>query len=292
MTRAEAFERERARLTRVAYNMLGSHAEAEDVVQEAWLRWERAQEDVRDPAAWLTTVVGRLALDALGSARARRETYVGPWLPEPIVTAAGEDPADRVTLDETVSLALFTVLERLSPAQRTAFVLHDVFGLSFDEVGEVVGRTPAATRQLAARARRDVEAARPRAAPPREEQERVVAAFAAAAAGGSLEGLVAVLDPDVVWRSDGGGRVVALRKPLVGAERVAQAVLGFARQRSPGAAMPPAYSADVNGQPGLVFSDPNGVLSVAAFTVDGGRITEISVVRNPEKTARVARPGA
>lgn len=286
MSDEDVFERERARLTRVAYNMLGSHAEAEDVVQEAWLRWQQADPaEIREPAAWLTTVVGRLALDALGSARARRETYVGPWLPEPVVTAAGQDPADRVTLDETVSLALFAVLERLSPAQRTAFVLHDVFGLSFDEVGAVVGRTPEAARQLASRARRDVEGARPRSTPPRDEQERVVAAFAAAAAGGSLEGLIAVLDPDVVWRSDGGGRVVALRKPLVGAERVARAILGFARR-----GRAEAYAADVNGEPGLVFRDDDGVLTVTAFTVDGGRITAISAVRNPEKTRHVPGP--
>lgn len=288
VTRDEIFERERPRLARVAYTMLGSHAEAEDVVQEAWLRFERATEEILDPGAWLTTVVGRLALDALGSARARRETYVGPWLPEPIVRTADDDPADRVALDETVSLALFAVLERLSPAQRTAFVLHDVFGLSFEEVGEVVGRTPQAARQLASRARRDVEASRPRSSPTREEQERVVAAFAAAAAGGSLEDLVAVLDPDVVWRSDGGGRVVALRKPLHGAERVARAILGFARAPAdPSAVLRAGYLADVNGQPGMVFRDPGGVLTVVAFTVDGGRITEICAVRNPEKTARV-----
>lgn len=288
MTRAEVFERERPRLIRVAYNMLGSHAEAEDVVQEAWLRWQGTDEQVRDPAAWLTTVVGRLALDVLGSARVRRERYVGPWLPEPVVTGVGEDPADRVTLDETVSMALFAVLERLSPAQRTAFVLHDVFGLPFEEVAEVVGRSPEATRQLASRARRDVEAARPRAAPPRDEQERVVAAFIAAAAGGSLEDLVALLDPGVVWRSDGGGQVVALRRPLQGAERVARAVLGFAR-RAPDR---PAYAADVNGQPGIVTVDERGILTVMAFTVDGGRISEIHAVRNPDKTRHVRVPGA
>lgn len=285
MSREDVFERERPRLTRVAYGMLGSHAEAEDVVQEAWLRWERTGEEVRDPAAWLTTVVGRLALDALGSARARRETYVGPWLPEPIVTVPGADPADRVTLDETVSLALFTVLERLSPAERTAFVLHDVFGLSFAEVGEAVGRTPEASRQLASRARRAVESARPRATPAREEQERVVAAFAAACAGGDLQELVVLLDPDVVWRSDGGGRVTASRRPLHGSAQVAKAILGFARRPPLG-----GYAADVNGEPGLVFRDADGVMTVMAFTIDAGRIAEIHVVRNPEKVAHVPAP--
>lgn len=284
----ETFERERPRLLGVAYGMLGSYAEAEDVVQEAWLRWERVgPATVRDPAAWLTTVVARLALDALGSARARREAYVGPWLPEPLVVAPGADPADRVTLDETVSLALMAVLERLSPAQRTAFVLHDVFGLSFDEVGEVVGRSPEAVRKLASRARRDVQAAGPSPAPARKDQERVVAAFAAAAGAGDLEGLVAVLDPDVVWRSDGGGRVTALRRPLHGASRVARALLGFARRPARG-----GYVADVNGEPGLVFRDADGVLTVLAFTVRDGRITQIHAIRNPEKVRHVPDPAS
>src|SRR5579859_5409561 len=183
-----AFEAERGYLVRLAYGTLGSLAEAEDVVQEAWLRLER----IDDPAeivnlrAWLTRVVGRLALDALRSARRAREDYVGEWLPEPIVEPWRDDVADRVSLDESVSMALLVVLERLTPAQRTAFVLHDIFGVPFEEVAEIVGRTPAAVRQLAARARQDVAAARPRHPTAAAEHRRVVEAFAQACLQGDL----------------------------------------------------------------------------------------------------------
>jgi RNA polymerase sigma-70 factor (ECF subfamily) len=283
--RDAAFEALRPRLVRVAYATLGSVSEAEDVVQEAWLRLERtAPGEVRDLTAWLTTVVGRLALDALGSARARRERYVGEWLPEPLVGTA-PDPADRVTLDEEVSLALLRVLEALSPAERTAFVLHDVFGHSFDEVAEAVGRTPQATRQLASRARRHVEAGRPRFPATRDEQARVVTAFAIAAGQGDLDALVAVLDPDVTMRSDGGGRVTAARHPLHGADRVGRALVAMTRKnlRRGGGQ---AALLSVNGGPGLVL-EVAGERSVMAFTVDGGRITAIDIVRNPDKLTHV-----
>jgi RNA polymerase sigma-70 factor (ECF subfamily) len=286
--RAAEFEALRPRLLRVAYATLGSHAEAEDVVQEAWLRLERAgADDIRDLGAWLTTVVGRLALDALGSARARRERYYGEWLPEPVVGDAA-DPADRVTLDEQVSLAMLRVLEALSPAERTAFVLHDVFGHSFDEVAEAVGRTPQATRQLASRARRHVEAGRPRFPATRDEQREVVSAFMAAALDGDVDGLLAVLDPEVTMRADGGGHVPTVRGPLHGAGLVARTLAGFARTgRGRGEIV------DVNGMPGLVLLDTaRGEVSVLAFTVDSGRIAAIDVVRNPEKLERVPPLGA
>ena len=228
MTAAERFAQARPRLLRLAYSELGDVGEAEDVVQEAWLRLERADaEAIENLDGWLTTVVARLALDRLRSARARRETYVGPWLPEPLVS---DDPADRVTLDESVSYALLTVLEQLSPAERTAFVLHDVFDVPFGDVAEVVGRTPEAVRQLASRARRHVTRERPRFAASRDEHDRAVRAFAQAVAEGSLEGLVAVLDPDVVWTSDGGGRASAARKPLRGGARVARAWAALSRK--------------------------------------------------------------
>jgi RNA polymerase sigma-70 factor (ECF subfamily) len=187
---AEAFEAQRPRLVRLAYATTGSLAEAEDCVQEAWLRLRRVADpgSIRDLGAWLTTTVSRLALDALGSARARRERYVGPWLPEPLVEdLSGTDPADRVTLDESVSMALLVVLERLSPAERTSFLLHDVFGMSFAEVAAVVGRSPAAVRQLASRARQHVDGGRPRFPPTRAQQEELLTAFAVACAGGDLE---------------------------------------------------------------------------------------------------------
>ncbi|WP_461030933.1 RNA polymerase sigma factor SigJ, partial [Streptomyces sparsus] len=212
---ARGFEEHRAHLLRVAYSTTGSLAEAEDCVQEAWLRLRTLPDPaaVRDLRAWLTTTVGRLALDALGSARARRERYVGTWLPEPLVERAPDnDPADRVTLDESVSMALLIVLERLTPAERAAFLLHDVFGMPFQEVADVVGRSPAAVRQLASRARRHVEQERPRLPPTRAEQRALVAAFATACGTGDLDGLLALLDPDAVYRSDGGGRVNALSR--------------------------------------------------------------------------------
>ena len=284
--RAAEFEALRPRLLRVAYATLGSRAEAEDVVQEAWLRLARADAGrIRDLGAWLTTVVGRLALDALGSARAPRERYYGEWLPEPVVDETA-DPADRVTLDEQVSLAMLRVLESLSPGERTAFVLHDVFGHSFDEVAEAVGRTPQAARQLASRARRHVEAGRPRFPATRDEQREVVSAFMAAALEGDVDGLLAVLDPEVTLRADGGGRVPTVRQPLHGAARVAQTLAGFARMQTGHGRV-----VDVNGAPGLLVETTGGERSVFAFTVDGGRITAIDIVRNPDKLERVPGSG-
>ncbi|MEU5884147.1 RNA polymerase sigma factor SigJ [Spirillospora sp. NPDC047279] len=280
---ARAFEADRPRLLRVAYTMTGSLVEAEDCVQEAWLRLRGLEDpaDVRDLAAWLTTTVSRLALDALSSARARREHYVGTWLPEPLVGDRSHDPADRVTLDESVSMALLVVLERLSPAERTAFVLHDVFSVPFAEIAGVVGRSPAAVRQLASRARRHVEAGRPRTPATAAEQRKLVEAFMAACQEGDLPGLVALLDPDVVLRGDGGGKVPALLRAERGAERVAGMLA--ARARAAGAL--DILPADVNGAPGLVIREAGGGLSVMAFAVDAGLITAIDFVRNPDKLA-------
>jgi RNA polymerase sigma-70 factor, ECF subfamily len=270
----------------VAYSTTGSLAEAEDCVQEAWLRLRRVEDPsaIRDLPAWLTRTVGRLALDALGSARVRRERYVGTWLPEPLVeNAVTEDPAQRVTLDESVSMALLVVLERLSPAQRTAFLLHDVFRLPFEEIAGIVGRTPVAVRRLASQARRHVERGSPRFPPTRAEQAELVAAFAAACQAGDLERLVALLDPDAVFRGDGGGRVSAVPGTVRGAENVARLLPPFTRR-------PPRHTraALVNGAPGLVVRDADGILLVIAFTVDGGRIVAVDVMRNPDKLATAA----
>ncbi|MGI5227638.1 RNA polymerase sigma factor SigJ [Actinoallomurus sp. CA-142502] len=281
-TLARAFERQRPRLLRVAYATTGSLAEAEDCVQEAWLRLRGVPDPlaIRDLPSWLTRTVGRLALDALGSARARRERYVGTWLPEPLVES--DDPAERVTLDESVSMALLVVLEQLTPAERTAFLLHDVFGLPFEEVAAVVGRTPAAVRQLASRARRHVERGLPRFPPTHGEQAALVAAFAEACRDGDLKRLITLLDPDVVVRGDGGGRVSALPEPVRGVEDVARWLLAFTRR-------PPrrVRTALVNGAVGLVLEDADGVRSVLAATVDAGRITALDVVRNPDKLTAV-----
>ena len=277
MTDAERFAEARPRLLRLAYSELGDLGEAEDVVQEAWLRLELTDADaIENLDAWLTTVVARLALDRLRSARVRRETYVGPWLPEPLVSY--DDPADRVTLDESVSYALLTVLEQLSPAERTAFVLHDVFDVPFGEVAEVVGRTPEAVRQLASRARRHVTRERPRCAASRDEHDRAVRAFAQAVTEGNLEGLVGVLDPDVVWTSDGGGRATAARKPVRGGARVARAWMAVGRKSTH-----QPIEIELNGQLGLVLSSGDGHRTALTFVVGDGRIARIDAIRNPEK---------
>ena len=275
MTAAERFAQARPRLLRLAYSELGDVGEAEDVVQDAWLRLERADsEGIENLDGWLTRVVGRLALDRLKSARARRETYVGPWLPEPLMS---DDPADRVTLDESVSYALLTVLEQLSPAERTAFVLHDVFDVPFGDIADVVGRTPEAVRQLASRARRHVKNESPRFAASRDEHNRAVRAFAQAVVEGNLQALVAVLDPDVVWTSDGGGLVPAARRPLHGGPRVARAWAALSRNvREP-------IEIKLNGELGLVLPAGDGHRAALSFVVNDGRITRIDSIRNPEK---------
>jgi RNA polymerase sigma-70 factor, ECF subfamily len=280
----ERFLAARPRLLRLAYSQLGDLGEAEDVVQEAWVRLERAgPETVEDLDAWLTTTVARLALDVLRSARVRRVSYVGPWLPEPVFTAG--DPADRVTLDESVSYALLAVLEQLSPAERTAFVLHDVFDVPFPEVAEIVGRSPDSVRQLASRARRHVARERPRRPVSADEHRRAVEAFERASADGDLEALLEILDPDATFVSDGGGQVIAARKPLRGALRIARAWLGI-RRRYPAEH---ATLVEVNGLAGLLLEGPGGESrSVLAFAVDGGRIVRLDVLRNPAKLKRLA----
>ncbi|MGN2640481.1 RNA polymerase sigma factor SigJ [Nocardia takedensis] len=281
---ARRFEEHRPYLRRLAYSTLGSLADADDVVQDAWLRLDRMREqgragEIDNLRAWLTTVTGRLALDSLGSARARREQYVGEWLPEPEVSSA-EDPADRVTQDERVTTALLVVLESLSPAERTAFVLQDVFGMSGPEVAEVVGRTPAAVRQLASRARKRVEDGTPRFPASPDEQSKVVSAFALAWRSGDLGALLNVLDADVVFTADGGGKVPAVRRPMRGAELIAKVLLGW--YGTPTARTGWGRAVLVNGRPGLIVFD--GVhAGVFDFTVDAGRIVAINVVRNPDK---------
>jgi RNA polymerase sigma-70 factor, ECF subfamily len=284
---AELAERERGRLFGVAYRLLGTVADAEDAVQETFLRWEQTDRAaVENPAGWLTTVLTRHCLDQLRSARARREAYVGPWLPEPLVQEAdmtAEDPAERVALDESVSLAMLVVLETLGPAERAAFVLHDVFGLSFEEVGAMTGRTPAACRQLASRARRRVEERRPRFDPDAAEQRRVVAAFLEASARGDLETLLSLLDPSVVLRADGGGKARAAGRPVHGPEQVARVLLA-GRTWYPDLA---GRLVAVNGGTGALMTAGGEVVGIAGVTTAGGKITEIDLVANPDKLERV-----
>jgi RNA polymerase sigma-70 factor (ECF subfamily) len=279
---AAAFEAQRAYLRRIAYSTLGSFADADDVVQETWLRLQRTEpEQILNLKAWLTTTVGRLALNTLGSAHRRREQYVGPWLPEPlIVTDPDTDPADRVTLDEDVTMALLVVLERLSPAERTAFVLHDVFAISFEQVGEIVGRRPAAVRQLAARARQHVTDGTPRFPASRDEHRRIVSAFTAAAQAGDLQALVALLDPAVTYRADGGGKTPAPRRPVVGADRVARLITGLVARAPSFIEWHPVL---VNHTPGIILTHGSHVRQVLSFTIDQQRIVSIDSVRNPDK---------
>jgi RNA polymerase sigma-70 factor (ECF subfamily) len=285
---AAEFDRLRPYLLRVAYSHLGSLSEADDLVQEAWLRLARTNRaEIRDLRAWLTTVISRLAIDALTSARARRERYVGPWLPEPLVQDAEDDsdPALRTDLDEDVSLAMLIVLESLSPAERSAFLLHDVFGYTFEEVARIVGRSAGAARKLAARARGAVEARRPRYPAPVEEQRQIVEAFLRATKNGDLASLVALLEPSVTFRSDGGGLVPAARTVFTGAERVARiftAMSSHYGKRYNGSLI------TVNGEPGLLLQIGRSP-SVVAIAVDRGLITSIDVMRNPDKLTTLVR---
>jgi RNA polymerase sigma factor (sigma-70 family) len=282
-------EPHRRRLINVAYRLLGSVADAEDAVQEAFIRWYAlSPEDraaIETPAAWLTTVTSRICLDQLGSARARRERYVGQWLPEPVpdrtewaAADAGTDPADRITLDESIDMAFLVVLDAMSPAERVAFLLHDVFRYPFDEVAEIVGRTPAACRQLASSARRKVRDSRPVTTPAAGRAE-VVREFKQAWEAMDIEALLGILDPDVVAVADGGGRVAAALEPIEGPEVIADFMVALAR-RSTDLRI---EEHTVNGQPGLVARQDDATITVFAFDVADGRITRIWAVRNPDK---------
>jgi RNA polymerase sigma-70 factor, ECF subfamily len=273
---AASFDPLRPRLTRIAYRMLGSVADAEDVVQDTFLRWlgvDRAA--VREPEAFLRRVVTRLCLDQLKSARVRRETYVGPWLPEPIV-----DSADAQVDD--VTLPLMLALERLSPLERAAFLLHDVFGIGFDEIAETIGRDAAACRQLASRARNHVRAARPRFEVPREHGLEIAAAFFHASRSGDMAGLRTLLADDVAVHSDGGGKVHAGLRPIIGIEDVMKLHGSLARFFAKDMSQVLRWGM-INGLPGFVTREPGGVLQTTALVIENGRISGIYIVRNPDK---------
>jgi RNA polymerase sigma-70 factor (ECF subfamily) len=284
---------ERRQLINLAYRLLGSLADAEDAVQETYARWyamTRQQQDaIASPGAWLTTVASRICLDLLGSARARRERYVGEWIPEPLPEptewssgrpgGATADPADRVTLDESVNMAFLVVLESMTPAERVAFILHDVFRYSFAEVAEIVGRTPAACRQLASSARRRVRVAQPPAIPA-ARQAGLVRDFKRAWEAKDIAALIGLLDPGAAMTADGGGLVSAALRPIEGGDQVARFLVGLA-DRAPS---PLAFlERTVNGQPGLVAQQDGGTVTVFAFDIAGDRIARIWAVRNPSK---------
>ena len=278
---------ERRRLVALGYRMLGTVADAEDAVQETYARWFRLSDDerrdVRSPAAWLTRVAGRVCLDMLGSARARREQYVGEWLPEPLPAgqltdaSSSTDPLERVTLDDQVGAALMVVLESLSPAERVAFVLHDVFGMPFAEVAETVGRSPDAVRQLASSARRRIRSAPP--APPANRREAIVLAFAVAANTGDLAGLVAMLDPRVELRADGGGVVSAALKPVRGVDHVSRFLIGVMAKHPDWQLRP----LDLVDGPGLALADAHEIYAVISLGLTEGAVTDVWLMRNPDK---------
>ena len=287
----EEFDELRPSAFAIAYRMLGSVSEAEDVVQEALLRLHRAGaggERIESPRAYLSTVVSRLSLDHLRSARVRRETYVGEWLPEPL---GDDDPARKAEMADSLSLAFLVLLESLSPEQRAAFLLHDVFDYGYGEVAEVVGTNEQNARQLAARARRHVEQRRPRFEASREQREQLATRFFAAAEGGDLEGLEELLAHDVVFRGDGGGKAPAAARAVHGRARVARLLIaghralasfgGFTTRRE-----------EVNGQPGALFFDREGrLISVAILDIAEGQIQDVSAIVNPDKLRHLGRVG-
>jgi len=277
------FTARRARLQRIAYRMLGSVAEAEDVVQDAWLRWHGSdREAIIEPEAWLVRIVTRLCLDVLKSSRIKREQYIGPWLPEPFI-----DPGDE---QDDITLPLMLAMERLSPLERAAFLLHDVFELDFKEVGEAIGRESAAARQLASRARAHVQDARARFPVPRDEQQRIAGAFFAASRSGDLGQLKRLLADDVVFYGDGGGKRNSAVNPIHGLDKVARFLHALAEKGWSKAEV--LGGASIGGLPGQLSIELDGLLQAMAVQVDGGKITAIYVTRNPDKLGHLERARA
>ena len=283
----DLFSAERSRLLGLAYRILGSLVDAEDVVQEAWLRWNGAdKETIERPAAWLTTVTSRLALDRLKSAHRRRETYVGPWLPEPVLTSPG--PEEAVEAAETLTLGFLAMLERLDPVSRVVFLLNDVFGYSSNEVSDTVGKSPAACRQIATRARKKLQGARPRR--PTAADRTVADRLLAAIYGGDAEAAMALMSDDVVLVTDGGPKRHAARRPVVGPYRVNRFLANVAKRLSGTLEFAPA---NVNGATGFLIRDPAGEQDAAiAFDLTNGVVSAIWVVTNPDKLTHIDEPTA
>jgi RNA polymerase sigma-70 factor (TIGR02957 family) len=278
----------------IAYRMLGSVSEAEDVVQEALLRVHRALEageEIASPRAFVATVTTRLAINELRSARARREQYVGEWLPEPIITDRHDDPARHAEMADSLSLAMLVLLETLSPEQRAVLLLHDVFDYDHAQIAEIIGKTEDNVRQLATRGRRQVEARRPRFETTREQRDELARRFFAAAEQGDLSGLEALLAHDVELTGDGGGKVPALARSLRGRSRVARTLINWGRlsARAPGVSLRPV---EVNGGPGALYLDAQQrLIAVVALEIAGGEITSISAIANPDKLAHLGPIG-
>ena len=270
----------------MAYRMLGTVADAEDAVQDAWLRWSAApRDDVADPRAYLVRTVTNIALNRLRSAQARREAYVGPWLPELLLTQASNDVTERVELTESVSVAMLVVLESLTPEERAVFVLREVFDFGYPEIAAALGRSEPAVRQIGHRARGHVQARRPRFEVDQDRQRAVTARFLAAAVGGDIDRLLEVLAPDVTLTTDGGGKVRAALRPIQGAAKVARALAGIASRPYQGLTLGEMTieQAEINGEPGALIVGGGRVVAAGTFTVVGGRIAAIQLVSNPEK---------
>ncbi len=277
---ATEFDQLRPRLTRIAYRMLGSWAEAEDVVQDAWIRWQRADRSaVREPVAFLTRTVSRLSLDVLKSARTTRETYIGPWLPDPVLDETQEE-------DDGITATLMLALERLSPLERAAFLLHDVFGMGFEEVAQAIDREPAACRQLAMRARDHVRASRPRYRVSEEQGRDIADAFFAASRSGDAAALTRLLAADVVTYTDGGGRVTAALNVLNGADRLARMLLGLWKKGYQSTLL---YQGLIDGLPGFVTRENGEIIQTTSLDIEDGRVTAVYIVRNPDKLKQVSR---
>ena len=282
--RIEVFERNRPLLFSISYRMLGSVMEAEDVVQEAFLRWQQAPEDeVRSPSSYLSTVVTRLCIDRLRSARARREKYVGPWLPEPLLE--DQEIAGTADLEDSLSMAFLVLLESLTPVERAVFLLREVFDYEYAEIASLVGKSEVNCRQISRRARQSLAARRPRFESSPEQEERLMGSFLRASLSGDVEALLALLSEDVTLYSDGGGKTQAALKPIYGADRVARFLSGILRKAPPDLAV---RQTRVNGRPGLVgyFGD-GSPQSVVTLEVGEGSITAIRLVVNPEKLGNV-----
>lgn len=285
MSGTGVFDQHRPLLFSMAYRMLGSVMEAEDVVQEAFLRWERAGDsEVRSPKAYLSTVVTRLCLDQLGSARARREEYVGPWLPEPLPTEAETDVAEAAVLNESISMAFLVLLESLSPLERAVFLLREVFDYDYSEVSRIVGKSEANCRQIARRARESVSARRPRFEPSSAKEEQLVGRFVEACQSGDLDGLLGMLSEDVTLYSDGGGKTRAALNPIHGPDKIARFLLSILGKVPPGFA---ARIARINGGPGVVGYVNGQPMSVVTLDAADGEIHDIRIVANSEKLGAI-----
>lgn len=279
------FQAERSRLLRLAYRMLGSLSDAEDVVQDAWLRWERTEVEVAFPTTYLTRIVTRLCIDRQKSARAQRETYVGPWLPDPLLGSV--EPDDTFADDITVTLML--AMERLSPLERAAFLLHDVFDVSLPEVAVTLGREPAAVRQLASRARKHVRTARPRFAVEALEADRIARAFFVAARDGDTAQLAGLLAKDVEIHADGGGKVIAFRNVVSGIENALRLFAGLRRKHAPAPTL--IRTVMIDGLPGYISVDGAGLLQTTALDIREGKIIAVYIVRNPDKLGHISSCG-